>query len=219
MDLTQWKDFGVIFISLLTLAWTAFVYFSTNKSAKSQKTITEFSELQKVHITEATGLRHELRDMLYVANQTISELKKGIDEAKEATNTAKFEKAIVEGRNHDLEKTVERLTKQIANLEKQFDESLEREELLEQHLEEIRSSQLERVEHERETAIENERLKTEVEDLRKNIQSSIRFYETQLGEKETQLKTLTETSKRQGKAIETMKEILEKNNLTADVEL
>ncbi len=215
----EWKDGIGLFLIFLSLCGSFYAYFQTRKTTKSRESITEFHELQKTHITESTALRRDLRDMLETANETIERLQLNVARGQELIISLTSEKIDLEKDNKDLLKAFDGLTKQFENLQKQFDEALVREENLETELDRINKTQLERLELEAITTIENERLKNEVCGLKKSIRESIKFYEKRLGEKELQIKTLTTTSEKQGKAIEIMRQILEQNHLTAEVEL
>lgn len=208
------KDIIADVFILISLLGSAFVYYETKKRSRMQ----DFGDLQKTHITESTELRRDLRDMLSAANSAADTLRSNNIKAQEIINTLTYEKRILESENSSLKQLCEGNTNQIKNLLRESDDLKKREQYLEDEIARINTIQIERIEHESAVLIENEGLKTSIKELKESVRKSIEFYEKRLNEKQVEIKHLTGQSEKQGRAIETLKNILQQNGITANME-
>lgn len=199
------KEYGAWIVSFLALAWTIYSSVQKRKDDKSEIAAADYTQIQLKHITESADLRRELRAMLKEAT-----------DAKERIESEY--KAILRATEHEYDVKMNSLQDRIEGQSKAVLEMKRREKELEDSLGDIREKQNARIDIEAEIKEQNRLLKEEVVILRQSNREIIQMYETQLGEKDKEVRKLKENIASQGRAINKLKEILEQNGITAMVE-
>lgn len=204
----EWKELGVVLFGLLNFAWTAYVFSRQQQKEDKQLHLSQSSEWYADIIEEQKEMKiaeKELRSSVQHYALQVAELTYKIQgESKE---------------KEYFKSKIERLAKSSRQREKKIEELQERENELESEIARINQNQLERIENESKVLIENQQLKAEIKEIREHIRTLVKSYEDRLLESDRQNRALNQTIKKQGKAIETMKLILEQNNLVANVDI